>query len=236
MKLFPAIDLLDGKVVRLAQGDYGASTEYGDDAVGVATSFVDAGAEWVHIVDLNAARADGPVNRSLIAAVAKELDGMAAIQTGGGVRSIDDVRELSDAGVARVVMGSAAIRDPNLVARCAPVLPIAVGLDHRNGVVALEGWTEASTLQLSDALSLYPTADAFVITDISRDGMLVGPDLEGLAMASSSTTIPVIASGGVSSLDDIRALSTMDGLAGVIAGRAIYEGRFAVTDAVAVLQ
>ena len=236
MKLFPAIDLLDGKVVRLAQGDYGASTEYGDDAVGVATSFVDAGAEWVHIVDLNAARADGPVNRSLIAAVAKELDGMAAIQTGGGVRSIDDVRELSDAGVARVVMGSAAIRDPNLVARCAPVLPIAVGLDHRNGVVALEGWTEASTLQLSDALSLYPTADAFVITDISRDGMLVGPDLEGLAMASSSTTIPIIASGGVSSLDDIRALSTMDGLAGVIAGRAIYEGRFAVTDAVAVLQ
>ncbi|MEC7174263.1 MAG: HisA/HisF-related TIM barrel protein, partial [Actinomycetota bacterium] len=139
-------------------------------------------------------------------------------------------------GVARVVMGSAAIRDPDLVARCAPVLPIAVGLDHRNGVVALEGWTEASTLQLSDALNLYPTADAFVITDISRDGMLVGPDLEGLTMASSSTTIPVIASGGVSSLDDILALSTIDGLAGVIAGKAIYEGRFAVTDAVAVLQ
>ncbi len=236
MKLFPAIDLLDGKVVRLAQGDYGASTEYGDDAVAVATSFVDAGAEWVHIVDLNAARADGPVNRPLIAAVAKALDGMAAIQTGGGVRSIDDVQELSDAGVARVVMGSAAIRDPELVARCAPVLPIAVGLDHRGGVVALEGWTEASTVQLSDALGLYPTADAFVITDISRDGMLVGPDLEGLAMASTSTTIPVIASGGVSSLDDIRALSTIDGLAGVIAGKAIYEGRFAVTDAVAVLQ
>lgn len=236
MKLFPAIDLLDGKVVRLAQGDYGASTEYGDDAVAVATSFVDAGAEWVHIVDLNAARADGPVNRPLIAAVAKKLNGMVAIQAGGGVRSIDDVQELSDAGVARVVMGSAAIRDPDLVARCAPVLPIAVGLDHRNGVVALEGWTEASTLQLSDALNLYPTADAFVITDISRDGMLVGPDLEGLAMASSSTTIPVIASGGVSSLDDILALSTIDGLAGVIAGKAIYEGRFAVTDAVAVLQ
>ena len=133
MKLFPAIDLLDGKVVRLAQGNYGASTEYGDDAVAVATSFVDAGAEWVHIVDLNAARADGPVNRPLIAAVAKELDGIAAIQTGGGVRSIDDVQELSDAGVARVVMGSAAIRDPDLVARCAPVLPIAVGLDHRDG-------------------------------------------------------------------------------------------------------
>ncbi|MEG3599560.1 MAG: HisA/HisF-related TIM barrel protein, partial [Actinomycetota bacterium] len=107
MKLFPAIDLLDGKVVRLAQGDYGASTEYGDDAVAVATSFVDAGAEWVHIVDLNAARADGPVNRPLIAAVAKKLNGMVAIQAGGGVRSIDDVQELSDAGVARVVMGSA---------------------------------------------------------------------------------------------------------------------------------
>ena len=123
-----------------------------------------------------------------------------------------------------------------LVARCAPVLPIAVGLDHRDGVFALEGWTEASTLQLSDALNLYPTADAFVITDISRDGMLVGPDLEGLAMASSTTTIPVSASGGVSSLDDLLALSAIDGLAGVIVGKAIYEGRFAVTDAVSVLQ
>ncbi|MGA0035009.1 MAG: HisA/HisF-related TIM barrel protein [Ilumatobacteraceae bacterium] len=236
MQLFPAIDLLNGKVVRLSQGDYNASTEYGDDPSAVARSFVDAGAEWIHIVDLNAARGEGPVNRQVISSLASEFRGAASIQTGGGVRSVEDVRQLHETGVERAVMGSAAIRQPDLVELCSDVLPIAVGLDHRDGFIALEGWTESSTVHLSEALGRYPTASAFVITDISRDGMLSGPDVEGLSAASAATSIPVIASGGVSSLDDLRALATISGLAGIIAGKAIYEGRFSVSEAVEVLR
>lgn len=236
MELFPAIDLLDGKVVRLAQGEYGVSTEYGTDPLSVARSFVEAGAQWIHIVDLNAAKGDGPINRSVITSIAQEFAAAAKVQTGGGVRSFDDVQHLSDAGITRAVMGSAAIRQPDLVEQCAQLLPIAVGLDHRSGYVALEGWTESSSVHISEALHRYPSADAFVITDISRDGMLSGPDLEGLSEASAATDIPVIASGGVSSLDDIRDLAKISSLAGVIAGRAIYEGRFTVADAVEVLR
>lgn len=236
MKLFPAIDLLNGKVVRLAQGEYGDSTEYGSDPLVVAKSFVDAGAEWIHIVDLNAAKGDGPINRPVISSIAREIGPDVHVQTGGGVRTVDDVQALAAAGIRRAVMGSAAIRQPDLVEVCSKVLDIAVGLDHRNGFVALEGWTESSTVSVDEALGAYPTASAFVITDISRDGMLTGPDLEGLAQASSATTIPVIASGGVSSLDDLRDLSSIAELGGVIAGKAIYEGRFSVADAIEVLQ
>lgn len=236
MKLFPAIDLFSGKVVRLSQGDYEASTEYGDNPLAVARSFVEAGAEWIHIVDLNAARGEGPVNRQVISSLAAEFRGAASIQAGGGVRSVEDVRQFHEAGVARAVMGSAAIRQPELVMLCTDVLPIAVGLDHRDGFVAVEGWTEASSVHLSEALERYPTASAFVITDISRDGMLSGPDIDGLSSAASATSIPVIASGGVSSLDDLRVLSKISGLAGVIAGKAIYEGRFSVAEAVEVLR
>jgi phosphoribosylformimino-5-aminoimidazole carboxamide ribonucleotide (ProFAR) isomerase len=180
MKLFPAIDLFSGKVVRLSQGDYEASTEYGDNPAAVARSFVEAGAEWIHIVDLNAARGEGPVNRQVISSLAAEFRGAASIQAGGGVRSVEDVRQFHEAGVARAVMGSAAIRQPELV--------------------------------------------------------MLGPDIDGLSSAASATSIPVIASGGVSSLDDLRVLSKISGLAGVIAGKAIYEGRFSVAEAVEVLR
>jgi phosphoribosylformimino-5-aminoimidazole carboxamide ribotide isomerase len=234
-QLFPAIDLRAGRVVRLAKGDYSAETVYGDDPVAVARSFVDAGAPWVHVVDLDAARSGDPVNRSVVATIAEAIAGRARLQTGGGVRRLDDVRELAGAGVSRVVMGSAAIADPPLVEAASAILDVAVGLDHHDGVVAVHGWTESSGVTVTDALRRFPSASAFVITDIARDGMLSGPDVDGLTDAIAATTVPVIASGGVADLDDLRTLAGIDRLAGVITGRAVYEGRFTVREAVTAL-
>lgn len=236
VELYPAIDLLDGKVVRLQQGDYAQRTHYGDDPVAVAMSFVEAGATWIHVVDLDAAKSGSPVNRPVVAAIAAATSGRASVQTGGGVRTVADAQMLADAGVARVVMGSAAVARPSLVAEAAVLVAVAVGLDHRDGDVAVHGWTEASGVRLADALGWFPDASAFVITDIARDGMLAGPDIVGLAEAAASTDIPVIASGGVASLDDVRVLGGVPGVAGVITGKAVYEGRFSVADAVAVLR
>ncbi len=230
-QLYPAIDVLGGKVVRLERGDYDAATTYGDDPLEVAASFAAAGATWIHVVDLDAARTGDPVNRPVIAAIARAMEGRAAVQTGGGVRALDDVRVLRDAGVDRVVMGSAAVRDPSLVAAAAQLAPVAVGLDHREGTLAVDGWTHAADTSLHDALGAYPDASAFVVTDIARDGMLVGPDVVGLAVTAAATDVPVIASGGVATLDDVRALAATPGLAGVIVGKAIYEGRFTVAEA-----
>lgn len=234
--LYPAIDIRGGRVVRLAKGDYAAETVYGDDPVAVATSFAEAGAPWVHVVDLDAARSGEPVNRDVIAAIAGALAGRARLQTGGGVRTLGDVEALADAGVSRVVMGSAAVADPSLVERAATVMAIAVGLDHRDGVLAVHGWTEQSDVALTEALAMFPSAAAFVITDIARDGMLSGPDLPGLASAVAATEVPVIASGGVASLDDVRALAAIAGLGGIITGKALYEGRFTVADALLALR
>ncbi len=229
--LYPAIDLLDGKVVRLRQGDYDDQTTYGDDPVAVAVSFADAGATWIHVVDLDAARSGSPVNRPVVAAIARAVAGRARVQTGGGVRSVGDALALADAGVARVVMGSAAVAEPRLVEQASTVVAVAVGLDHRAGEVAVHGWTEGSGVQLADALQWFPTAAAFVITDIARDGMLTGPDVEGLAAAAQATTIPIIASGGVATLADVVALKAVPGITGVITGKALYEGRFSVAEA-----
>jgi phosphoribosylformimino-5-aminoimidazole carboxamide ribotide isomerase len=233
--LYPAIDLRDGRVVRLRQGDYDAETVYGDDPVAVATAFADAGAPWVHVVDLDAARSGAPVNRGVVERIATALGGRAKLQNGGGVRSVADARRLADAGVDRVVMGSAAVRRPELVGEVAVVVAVAVGLDHRAGELATDGWTQGSGLHLTDALGRFPAASAFVITDISRDGMLGGPDVDGLAAAVAATSTPVIASGGVSSLDDVISLAAIPGLGGIITGKALYEGRFSVADAVGAL-
>lgn len=234
--LYPAIDLLGGRVVRLRQGDYADETVYGDDPVAVARDFAASGARWIHVVDLDAARSGDAVNRPVVAAIAAAVAGIAKVQTGGGVRSIDDARELADAGVARVVMGSAAVSNPALVAAASDLVAVAVGLDHRNGDVAVHGWTEGSGLALDDAYALFPTADVFVITDIGRDGMLVGPDLDGLARSAELAGAPVIASGGVSSLDDVVALTGIANLGGVITGKALYEGRFTVREALDALR
>jgi phosphoribosylformimino-5-aminoimidazole carboxamide ribotide isomerase len=234
--LYPAIDLLGGRVVRLRQGDYADETVYGDDPVAVAREFAAAGAQWIHVVDLDAARSGDPINRPMVAAMAAAVTGVAKVQTGGGVRSLDDARELADAGVARVVMGSAAVSDPTLVEAASEIVAVAVGLDHRNGEVAVHGWTEGSGLRLDNAYMLFPTADVFVITDIGRDGMLTGPDLDGLTRSAELAGAPVIASGGVSSLADVVALAAIANLGGIITGKAVYEGRFTVVEALDALR
>jgi phosphoribosylformimino-5-aminoimidazole carboxamide ribotide isomerase len=228
MDLYPAIDLRAGRAVRLLRGEYDEETVYGDDPVAMATGFADAGASWIHVVDLDAARTGDPVNRAVVEAVAAAVAGRARVQTGGGVRSVADARMLAEAGVARVVMGSAALEAPELVDAVAAVVPVAVGFDHRGGELAVHGWTEGSGRRLTDVLGDFPAAEAFVVTDITRDGTLTGPDREGLAAVAAAAPCPVIASGGVSSLEDLQALATVAGLSGVIVGKAIYEGRFDV--------
>ncbi|MFM2073275.1 MAG: 1-(5-phosphoribosyl)-5-[(5-phosphoribosylamino) methylideneamino] imidazole-4-carboxamide isomerase [Actinomycetota bacterium] len=230
--LYPAIDLLDGNVVRLQQGDYDQQTIYGSDPVAVALSFVEQGARWIHVVDLDAARSGSPRNRHVVAAIAEAVRGSAAVQTGGGVRTFADAEMLAEIGVSRVVMGSAAVRSPELVEQASAVVDVAVGLDHRDGELAVQGWTEASGVRLAEALAWFPTASAFVITDIARDGMLAGPDIVGLTAAAAATTVPVIASGGVATLADVAALALVPGIAGVITGKALYEGRFTVAQAI----
>jgi phosphoribosylformimino-5-aminoimidazole carboxamide ribotide isomerase len=235
MNLYPAIDLLGGKVVRLRQGDYDDSTVYGDDPALVAQSFVEQGATWVHIVDLDAAKSGEPINRPVIAHVVHSLAGAAQVQVGGGVRSVADALALKEIGVSRVVMGSAAVAQPLLVNDVAHDIDVAVGLDHRNGVAATHGWTQSSGVQVDELLGQFPRASAFVITDISRDGMLTGPDLQGLARAISLTAIAVIASGGVGDISHVRELATLVQLDGVIVGKAIYENKFTVAEAVQAL-
>lgn len=233
MELFPSIDLRHGRVVRLHQGDFDRETVYGDDPVAVARSYADAGATWIHVVDLDASRRDGS-NRAAIVDVARAVG--IPVQAGGGVRDAS----LLDDGVARIVLGSAAVDDPDLVVRLCSSHPgqVVVGLDHRDGEVRVRGWEEGSgrtLLELVDELAL-PGVAAFVVTDISRDATLAGPDLDGYATLLGATTVPVISSGGVGGLDDLRALARLDAggrrLAGAIVGKALYEGRFGVADAI----
>lgn len=233
--LYPAIDIRGGRVVRLRQGDYADETVYGDDPVAVARSFADAGATWIHVVDLDAARSGEAVNRGVVAAVAAAVAGRAAVQTGGGVRTLDDARSLADAGVARVVLGSAAVAQPQLVDEAAAVIAVAVGLDHREGRLAVHGWTETTDATVAQALDRFAAAAAFVITDIARDGLLAGPDLDGLGEAAALAPGRVIASGGVADLDDVRALAAIVELHGIITGKALYEGRFTVAEALGVI-
>lgn len=239
MDLYPAIDLRAGRCVRLVEGDFERETVYGDDPVAVARSFAAAGARWIHVVDLDAARTGDPVNRPVVAAVTAAVGPGVSVQTGGGVRSLADAEELIVAGVARVVIGTAAVEDPGLVERVASRWPgrVAVGLDHRSGEVRLRGWTEGAGRKVSDLVpeAVAAGASAVIVTDISRDGRLAGPDVEGLAELVAATGAPIIASGGVSSLADVVTLAAIEGLAGVIAGKAIYEGRLEVAAALAAL-
>ncbi len=216
-------------------GAYADETVYGEDPEAVAADFAEQGATWIHVVDLDAAKTGSPQNRAVVAAIAAAVAGRARVQTGGGVRTAADAEALAAAGVARVVMGSAAVADPGLVGLVSSIVPVAVGLDHRDGEAAVHGWTAASGVTVADLLPRFPTAAAFVITDISRDGMLEGPDLDGLAAAAASTAVPVIASGGVATLGDVTALAAVPGIAGVITGKALYEGRFSVAEALAAL-
>jgi phosphoribosylformimino-5-aminoimidazole carboxamide ribotide isomerase len=234
-ELYPAIDLRGGRAVRLTQGDYSRERVYGDDPVAIAAEFAAAGATWIHVVDLDAARDGNPVNRPVVAKIVAAVAGQASVQTGGGVRTAADATELAALGVARVVMGSAAVRNPAIVDDVAKIVAVAVGLDHRFGDLAVSGWTQSSGTQLDEALGNFPAASVFVITDISRDGMLEGPDIDGLRQAGTTSPIPVIASGGVTTLDDIRVLGRLPGIGGVIVGKALYEHRFNITEALAAI-
>ncbi len=249
MELYPAIDILDGRCVRLRQGDYADATTYGDDPVAMAASFADAGARWIHVVDLDAARTGSPANRPIISALTNAVRGGGVrVQTGGGVRDRASVDALREAGVARVVVGTAAVRDPSLVDAAAADWPggVAVGLDFRHRAdgtceVAVHGWTEGSGVDLFDLVRRFDGsgAAALVVTEIGRDGMLTGPDVDGLGRVLAATGVDVIASGGVSSLGDLRTLAALESggrrLAGAITGKAVYEGRFSVADALAAL-
>jgi phosphoribosylformimino-5-aminoimidazole carboxamide ribotide isomerase len=250
MELYPAIDVRGGRCVRLQQGDYARETIYGDDPVAVALGFVEAGAKWIHTVDLDAARSGDPMNRPVIAAIAEAVAPFGVqVQAGGGVRDEASVADLLGRGVARVVIGTAAVENPEFVERVADDFPggIAVGLDARllssgSYEVAVRGWTEGSGLELFALLRRFEGlgVSAAIITEIGRDGMLTGPDLGGLAQAIQESEIGVIASGGVSSLADLLALDELRSgnrtLLGAIAGKAIYEQRFTVAEALQVLR
>jgi phosphoribosylformimino-5-aminoimidazole carboxamide ribotide isomerase len=227
--------------VRLRQGDYGDETVYGDDPVARAVAFAAAGAGWIHVVDLDAARTGEAVNHDAIVTMVAAVAPHTRLQVGGGVRSIDDVAGLLEHGVARVVMGTAAVEQPAEVAEAARRWPgrVAVGVDHRDGVVRVRGWNHHTGVDLADAVAAAEAngAAAVIVTDIAVDGMLTGPPLEQLRSVLDSTALPVIASGGVGSVDDLHALARLRSghrsLAGVIVGTALYEGRFGVADALA---
>jgi phosphoribosylformimino-5-aminoimidazole carboxamide ribotide isomerase len=239
-ELYPAIDLLGGKCVRLRHGDYDAVTGYDRDPVDTAKGFETAGAPWIHVVDLDAARSGDPVNRSVIEQITDAVN--LPVQTGGGVRSVETARALFDHGVRRVVMGTAAVADPVLVERVAAHGEVAVGLDVNGRDVAIHGWTESSGRTLNSMLAEFEGrgASAFVITQIERDGTLEGPDLALLNEALDATETTVIASGGVGSLNDLGAIArlaaTNSQLGGVIVGKALYEGAVTIEDALAAMR
>ncbi len=239
MDLYPAIDLRGGKVVQLVQGDFDREAVHADDPVEVALGFEAAGVPWIHMVDLDAARTGEAHNRELIARVCDAVS--IPVQAGGGVRSVDAARALADAGVARVVMGTAAVEQPALVAEVAAAQPVALGLDVRGREVSIKGWTEGAGLDIADALARLAGsgASAVVVTQIQGEGLLGGPDLDGLAELLELTALDVIASGGVGELEHLRLLACLERggrtLSGVIVGTAIYEGRVDVAEAVAAL-
>jgi len=243
VELIPALDLIGGGVVRLTQGDYAEVTTYGD-PMELALRFADGGAPRIHLVDLDAAKTGDPVNRSVIRAIAETLS--IPVQTGGGIRSAADVEWLLDAGVDRVILGTVAIEAPELACTLADSAPgrVFLGLDYRvdDGgrlLPAGRGWLTLGDQTVDELLDRYADAPfgGVVATAIARDGMMNGPDLESLAHLAATSPFGVVASGGVSSLDDLRALAALEGtgngLLGAIAGKAVLEGRFSVEEGVA---
>ena len=236
MEILPAIDLRDGKVVRLAQGDYDRQTIYHDDPVAVAKLFVQAGAKWIHVVDLDAARTGTPSNAGAVLAVVQAVGADARVELGGGARDTAAVQRMLESGVARVVVGSAAMKDwawfEVLVARGELAGKLALALDARDGRLAARGWTEQLETAAADLARRARGwgLGAIVYTDIARDGMLSGVNLQATAEIIRATDVPVIASGGVSSLDDVRQCARI-GCAGAIIGRAWYEGKIDLAEA-----
>jgi phosphoribosylformimino-5-aminoimidazole carboxamide ribotide isomerase len=233
--IYPAIDMRGGKCVRLIQGDYNQETVYGDSPFDMASLFSEQGASWIHMVDLDGAKEGKRVNDSYVLQVAKELP--SKVQIGGGIRTPEDVQFYLENGVDRVILGSAAINNPDFVKEMLRTYgpKIAIGLDAKNGYVATEGWIETSSIKATDlALELVQYgAETFIFTDIATDGMLSGPNIEAVAELAKLTGKSVIASGGVSSLDDLKRLKEFasNGVSGAIVGKAIYTNQFTVKEA-----
>jgi phosphoribosylformimino-5-aminoimidazole carboxamide ribotide isomerase len=234
LNLYPAIDIRDGKAVRLIQGDYEQETAYDDDPVVAARRWVDGGARWLHVVDLDGARAGEPVNLDHVRRIVAAIN--VPVQLGGGLRDSKKVEEAFSAGAERVVLGTAAVRDPEMAEAIAAVHGdrVVASVDARSGKVAAEGWTEASDLATSEVIAGLSERgiSRFVYTPVEVDGLMEGPDLDSLRDAASATGGEVIYSGGIGSLDDLRAVARLDldNVGGVIVGRALYEQRFSVAE------
>jgi phosphoribosylformimino-5-aminoimidazole carboxamide ribotide isomerase len=235
--LYPAIDLKDGQCVRLVRGDMAQATVFNAEPADQARRFAEAGAAWLHVVDLNGAFEGRPVNASAVEAILGAID--RPVQLGGGIRSMATIEGWLAAGVARVVLGTVAVKDPALVRAACKAWPgkVALGIDARGGRVAVEGWAEVSEIEARDLALRFEDAGAaaIVYTDIDRDGVLQGPNVAATAALAKAVTTPVIASGGVSSIADLRALAAEPGIAGAIVGRALYDGRVDLAAALAAL-
>ena len=240
MILFPAIDLKDGKCVRLVRGEMDQSTTFNDDPAAQAREFAGAGFEWIHIVDLNGAFAGKPVNADAVAAIVGTVD--LPVQLGGGIRSMDTIARWLETGVQRVILGTAALKDPDLVRRACEQYPgrIVVSIDARDGLVAVEGWAETSEVKAPDLALRFENdgVAAIVYTDIDRDGAMQGVNVDATVDLAFALTTPVIASGGVRGLSDLADLKTNEsvGIEGVISGRAIYDGRLDPEEALQLLK
>jgi len=236
MLVIPAIDLKDGQCVRLRQGRMDDSTVFGDDPVSMARRWVDAGCRRLHLVDLNGAFAGTPVNGEAVTAIAKAFPGL-PIQIGGGIRTLETIEHYVKAGVSYVIIGTKAVKEPAFVKEACKAFPgsVIVGLDAQDGFVATDGWAEVSTVKAVDLAKQFKDdgVTSIVYTDIARDGMMQGVNVEATLQLAVEGGIPVIASGGVTNIDDIRALSKVagQGILGAITGRAIYEGTLDVAEA-----
>jgi phosphoribosylformimino-5-aminoimidazole carboxamide ribotide isomerase len=237
--LFPAVDIRDGKAVRLIQGDYEQETKYDDDPVVAARRWVDGGATWLHIVDLDGARAGEPVNLNHVRRIVAAVD--VPVQLGGGLRDSRKVEEAISSGAERVVLGTAAVRDPDMAEAIAAAHGdrVVASIDARSGKVAAEGWTEESELATTEVIAELTRRglSRFVYTPVEVDGLMEGPDLDSLREAAEATDGQLIYSGGIGSLDDLRAVGDLglENVEGVIVGRALYEQRFTVAEARAAL-
>ena len=230
MLLIPAIDLKDGKCVRLKQGDMNDSTTFGDDPSVIARRWLDAGGRRLHLVDLNGAFAGKPVNAGAIKSILAEVGGRIPVQLGGGIRDLDTIERYLDAGISYVIIGTAAVKNPGLLRDACAAFPghIIVGLDAKDGKVATDGWSKLTGHEVVDLAKKFEDygVDSVIYTDIGRDGMLTGLNIDATVRLAQALTIPVIASGGLTNLDDIRALCAVEGegVVGTIAGRAVYDG------------
>ncbi len=239
--LYPAIDLKDGQCVRLAQGDMNRATVFNDDPAAQAQTFAAAGTSWIHVVDLNGAFAGKPVNAAAVKAIVTAVD--VPVQLGGGIRDMAMAEHWIKTGIARLVLGTAAVKDPDFVRTACDAFPgcVAVGIDARKGHVAVEGWAETSDITATDLAKRFEDAGVATIihTDIDRDGVLTGPNVDASAALAEAVAIPIIISGGVSSLEDLSTIKSKadstPGLSGVISGRALYDGRIDLAEALTLL-